>query len=130
MKFRYPNFSLIYESTFAGCLAIVLYRGKLATRTDWFLENRPFVNIAAAGLQHGSDGSGQDLLDDISMHIRQSEIASGVSERHPLVVVTHQLQDRGMQIMDRYWILHGLETKLIGRSIDHPPLDPSTGHPQ
>jgi hypothetical protein len=130
MKFRYSNFSLICESTFAGCLAIVLYRGKLATRTDWFPENRPFVNIAAAGLQHGSDRSGQDLLDDISMHICQSEIASGVPERHPLMVVTHQLQDRCVQIMDRYWILHSLEPKLIGRSIDHTSLDPTAGHPQ
>ena len=46
------------------------------------------------------------------------------------MIVSHQMQNRGVQIMNGDWILDRTETKFVGGSIDAPLLDPSTGHPK
>src|SRR5580658_7681423 len=42
--------------------------------------------------------SGQDALDDLTMHIGQTEVASAVAIGQLFVIQSHQVQDGGVQI--------------------------------
>jgi len=55
----------------------------------------------------------QNFMDDASMHVRQSEVPPRITIRKLLMVESHGVQNRGMQIVDTHRILFGLETDLV-----------------
>src|SRR5439155_20395616 len=66
---------------------------------------------------------------DLSVNIRQPEIASRVAISKFFVVEAQKLQDRGMQIMDVNYVFHCLEPKFIRGSMDSPALHPTASQP-
>jgi len=63
------------------------------------------------------------------MDIRESEVTAGIPVSQLLVVDPQQVQDRGMQVVHVDLVFHRLGTKLIGRSIAKPGLDPTACQP-
>ena len=75
-------------------------------------------------------GSGEDPADDFAEDIGETKVTASVAVGEPLVIDSHQMQYRGMQIVSRDWVLNGLEAELIGRPINGPTLDSATRHPK
>jgi hypothetical protein len=44
----------------------------------------------------------QDVSDHLPMHIRQPEVAAAVTVSEALVVESHLVQDRGVQVVDMH----------------------------
>src|SRR5262245_48447971 len=63
------------------------------------------------------------------MHIGEAEVAAAVAIRESLVVESHEVQDRGMQIVNVDSVFDGRETEFVGRAVADPALHASTGHP-
>ena len=45
------------------------------------------------------------------------------------MVEAHQVQDRGVQVVDVDPVLDGLQAELVGRAVDHAALDAAAGQP-
>src|SRR5205823_2534038 len=56
-------------------------------------------------------------------------IAPGAAEGEFLMVESKQRQDRGMQIVNVNFVLGGLESELIGRTMHVTTLDAAPSHP-
>src|SRR5579871_2110483 len=70
-----------------------------------------------------------DFPGHLAMHVCQAEIAATVSEREPLVVEAHQVQHRGVQVVDMHPILDRLEAEFVGGTVHGSALDPAAGQP-
>ena len=53
--------------------------------------------------------------------VGQAEVAAGVAISELLVVEAHQVQDRGVQIVDMNRLLGGFEAELVGGAVNVPP---------
>ena len=73
--------------------------------------------------------SGNNLLDDVTMHIGQSEIPTGVAIRELRMVKSHQVQNRGVQIMNMNPVFHSSVAELIGAAVRQAAFDSATRHP-
>ena len=71
-----------------------------------------------------------DFLNHFAEHIRQTEIATGIAVRHAFVIVAHQMQDGGMEVMNRHRIFHRAKSEIICRAVDGAFANPAAGHPQ
>ena len=69
-------------------------------------------------------------MNHFTLHIGQTEITAGVAVCHTLVIVTHQMQNRGMQVMRGNWVLNSFETEVIGCPVDRAFFYSTTGHPK
>ena len=58
-----------------------------------------------------------NFLNHFARHIRQSKIATRVTIGQSFVVDSHQMQNRGMQIMNVNAIVNGAESKFISFTI-------------
>src|SRR5690349_2536570 len=63
------------------------------------------------------------------MDIRQAEITPAVAIGQPFMIEPHQVQDRGMQIMDMNAVLRRMPTELIRRAIGHSAADTTACEP-
>ena len=61
------------------------------------------------------------------MNVGQTIVSTGVTVRQPLVVEPHQVQDRGVQIVNVHRFFNRLKTKLIGRPVGRTPLHSTPG---
>ena len=61
--------------------------------------------------------SGENVLDDVTMHVGQSAVDTVVIERQLLVVDAEQVQDRGVEIRDGDFVFRNEITDLIARSV-------------
>ena len=52
------------------------------------------------------------------MHIRQAEIAAGVTEGQAFVIEPHQVKNRRMKIVDVHRILRDAIANVVGLAID------------
>ena len=68
-------------------------------------------------------------MDHIAMHIGEAEVSAAVTVRQLRMVDPHQMQDGGVQIVNVRAILDCGESKLVSRSICHPPLHTTARHP-
>ena len=71
----------------------------------------------------------QDFLNHLAMHIGQAEVPALETESQSGVIDSQQMQDRGLKVVDGNGILNGLEAEIVGSSVSHAWLDPSTCHP-
>ena len=69
------------------------------------------------------------LVDDVAFDVGQAEIAAGVAVRELLVVEAHEMQDRGVQVVDVDAVFDGFEAELVGRAVDVSAADAAAGHP-
>jgi len=63
------------------------------------------------------------------VHIGQPEVAAAEAEREPLVVNAHQVQDRGVQIVNMHPVLDGRETEFVRGPVPHPTPHTASGEP-
>ena len=68
-------------------------------------------------------------LDADTVNIRQSEIASSVAERELFVIEAEEMEDGCVQIVDVNFVGDGLETKFVGRTMNHAAFDPAASEP-
>jgi hypothetical protein len=73
--------------------------------------------------------SGENLFDDFAMDIRQAEISSGVAIRELFVIKAHQLQHRGVQVMDMNSIFNRLISEFVRTAVGHSAFDATARHP-
>src|SRR3954470_5848645 len=59
----------------------------------------------------------EDLLHDVSFHIREAEVAARVAIREALVIESHEAQDRRGEIVDPHGVSHRGEAKLVGAAV-------------
>ncbi|EDL59862.1 hypothetical protein PM8797T_15923 [Gimesia maris DSM 8797] len=71
----------------------------------------------------------ENLGNDIAVHVGQAEIAACVTISQPLVIHAHQMQQRGMQIVNMNLIAGRIVTVLIGCPMDVSFFDPRTSQP-
>ena len=63
------------------------------------------------------------------MHIGQSKIAAGVAVGQTLVIEAKQSQHRRVQVVNRDWLLDGLEAELVGGSVNLSATHSAAGQP-
>ena len=70
---------------------------------------------------------GEDLVDDLAVHVGQPEVAAGVAIDQARVVDPHEVQDRGMIIVDVHGVGHDLDSVLVGGAVGKPSFHARTG---
>ena len=63
-------------------------------------------------------GSGQNLTHHPPVHVSQPEVAAAVAVGEAFVVQAHQVQNRGVQVMDVDALLDGAVAELVGGAVD------------
>jgi hypothetical protein len=63
------------------------------------------------------------------MHVRQPAFDAVVVEAEPFVVQAQQMENGGVQVVNRRFFLDGLIAKSIGGSLTHGSLDAGPGQP-
>ena len=61
--------------------------------------------------------SGQDLLHDVAVNVGEPVVAAGVAERQLLVVESHQVEDRRVQVVDVDLVLDRVPAELVGLAV-------------
>ena len=59
----------------------------------------------------------------MAIHIGEAAPHAVVLEREPLVIEPHEMQDRGMQVMNMHTIFNRLHAQFVRRAVDVAPLD-------
>ena len=76
-----------------------------------------------------SQQSGDQVLDDLAVHVGQAEVSAGVAVGELFVVEAEEVEDRGVQVVDVHLVLDGLEPEVVGGAVDVTPFDAAAGHP-
>ena len=63
------------------------------------------------------------------MDVGQAALDAVVVVGQPLMIESEQMQDRGMEVIDRYWILTHPVADLVGRPVTEPRLQAGSGEP-
>ena len=63
----------------------------------------------------------------LAMHICQTEIAAAVAEGQLLMIQPHQMQNRGMQIVNVDFLLNRSKAEFVRCSVGHSALHAATG---
>ena len=74
-------------------------------------------------------GSGQNLFDDVSVNVSQSEVATLESVGQAFVVDPEQMQHGGVQVVDMDFVFHGAVAEFICSSPGKAWLDSAARHP-
>jgi hypothetical protein len=110
--------------------------GSMHGRPEARLPSQPGLLFSAArGLftqprPSAATESRDDFAHHFAMHIREPEIAACVAVGEFLVVEAEELQDCRVQVVDVDGFFHGLESELVGRSVDVAALHAAAGHPE
>ena len=73
--------------------------------------------------------SGDNILDDLAIHVRQPEIAAGVAVGQPGVIQAQQVQDRRVQVVDVDLVFDRVIAVVVGLAVGEARLDAAAGHP-
>mgnify|MGYP003349426135 CR=1 FL=1 len=92
---------------------------------------RQFLSIPTVTIweDRASDLLSNQFFHDMSMDIGQPEIASGKAVGQSFVVQPEQMQDGGVQVMDRNNLLHGPKTEFIRGTMRVTATDAATCQP-
>ena len=71
----------------------------------------------------------EQVVNNTSVHVGQSEIATVVPIRELHVIEAEQMKDRGVKIMMRDWGFNGMHSKVVGGTISEAAFDPAAGQP-
>ena len=58
--------------------------------------------------------SGHQIMNDMSMNIREPHVTTTDLHCQSGVIDSHEMQHRGMEIMDLNWFVNGLVSELVG----------------
>ena len=73
--------------------------------------------------------SGQNVVDNVTIDIGQSEIPAAIPKCQSFVVDPQQVQHGGVQIVHMHLVLCGIKTKVIGLTVTKSTFHTSTRHP-
>src|SRR5207253_4590675 len=73
--------------------------------------------------------SSENVADDTAMDIGETEVAAGVAVGQSFVVEAHEVQDRGVQVVDVDPVFHSAVAELVGGAVDHAALDAAAREP-
>ena len=68
-------------------------------------------------------------MDHFAEGVGEAILAAIMRKGQPRVVETEEMKDRGVQVVDVYWVNLGTKSNSIGRAVDGPPLDTRAGQP-
>ena len=85
--------------------------------------------LDALGGRARNAGSGDDIPNDFTMDVGQTEIATGVAVGERLMVQAKQVQHGGVQVVRTGWILLRGEPELVGCAVDCASADAPAGQP-
>ena len=85
-------------------------------------------SVAHVTSQAASDLRDQ-VFNNVSVNIGQTEIPAGVSVGKLFVIKAEQLEHRSVQIVDVNFIFDGFEAELVGRSVNVSSFYPTAGQP-
>jgi len=75
-------------------------------------------------------GSGvENLFDDVSVHVGETEVPSCVAVSELFVVESHDVQDGGMEVVDVDQVFHNVVTDVVGFAVNHAAAYISAGQP-
>ena len=73
--------------------------------------------------------SGDNVFNDIAGDVGEPKVPSTEMVRQLGMIDSHQVQDRGVKVMNVDFIFDSVESEIIGRSINKAALDGTSGHP-
>ena len=62
----------------------------------------------------------QDFLDDISAHVSEPEVTTGMAKGEALVVQAHQVQDGGVEVMDVDGVFRHFDAVVVAGAVGEP----------
>ena len=68
-------------------------------------------------------------MSDFTMDVGQTEIATAVTVGEFGMIETHQMEDRGVQIVDVHAPLYRMNSQFVGSPVDIATFDSATRHP-
>ena len=74
-------------------------------------------------------GLGHNVLHNPSRDIRQPKVTPVVAKRQSLVVKSHEMQDRSVQVVDTNSVLDGLVAQFVRRSVARARFRAAPGQP-
>ena len=77
----------------------------------------------------GTCGPGHQVGDDFTVDVGQPEVASTVAESQFLVVDSHQVQDRGVEVVEVDLVFNSVIAVFVCASVDKPGTDTTSSHP-
>src|SRR5690349_18471161 len=92
------------------------------------IENRPSGCRLRDNANNGYQ-SGDNVVDDAAINVRQPKIPTAESIRQPLVIESKEVQDRGMQIVHVHLVLNCEVTEVIGGAVAVARLHPAARQP-
>ena len=72
------------------------------------------MTCAGGGREDRRAFSGDQFPDHIAVHVGKTEVAAGMPEGELLVVKTEQCQNGGVEVVNMYFVLDGLEEPAFG----------------
>ena len=70
-----------------------------------------------------------EVVDDVAVDVGEAVIPAGVAVGELLVVEAHEVEDRGIHVVDVDAVLDGREPELVGGAVAKTFLHPAAGHP-
>ena len=71
----------------------------------------------------------EDIASDVAADVGQAEVAAAVAVRQPLVIEAHEVQDRGVQVVDVHAVLDRLHPQFVRRAVNHAAFNAPAGQP-
>lgn len=69
-------------------------------------------------------------MNDVSTHVGQAVIAPGEAIGQLRMVQTHEMKNRGVEIVDVHTVFSHADSMIVGRSVDHAAFHPCAGKPR
>src|SRR4051812_19326949 len=63
--------------------------------------------------------SGEDFRGDGPVDVGETEVTAAVTEGELLVVEAHEVEDRGVKVVDVHAVDDGVEPEFVGGAVDH-----------
>ncbi len=69
-------------------------------------------------------------MHNLSVNIREAEVAARVAIGKPLVNEAQQMENRSMEVMEAHGLFDGVIAKLIGRAVGNTAANTAAGQPE
>src|SRR5439155_10707498 len=96
-------------------------------RTGWRCYKGPRRPNRAGGPGTLPSASRQDPAQNVSGHVRQTEVAPAIAIGQPLMVQPQQMQNGGVIVVHMARVRHNLRAELVGLAMGDPALDAPAG---
>ena len=71
----------------------------------------------------------ENFFHDVAVYVGEAVVATGVAVRQLFVIQAHELQDRGVEIVNVNGLLHGFHAVFVGGTVDDAALHPGPRKP-